>query len=228
MQLPSDILKNTEAALALLSGALGLLGLLLCLAGLGASFLFIQGAQQAVLPQIDSAISSVSDVQQTINYAASGAESGKVAVGNLSGAFAAYADSSNGLSDTLAGISAIPVIGADPKISDAAMKMRVASAQFAGAAQSLNATSAAVGSAASSLRKTSDGLSGAKQTLADAKNALGAAFGALYLVAIAGALCMAALFGSVCLLSVSVLLSHYPRFFDSKEGEGKKAGEKKA
>jgi hypothetical protein len=219
MQLPKDILKNTEAALALLSGALGLLGLLLCLAFLVSSLLFTQSLEKAVVPQLDVAMASVSDFEQTMGYAAGGADSGRAAIANLSAAFASYANSSSDLSDTLSGISAIPLIGSDPKISSAAAKMREASAQFAGASGSLNSSAASASSAAASLRKAGQDIGSARQSIADAREALRSAFGALYLSEAALSLSLAALFGSVCLLSASVLLSHYPRLFDGKNAQ---------
>ncbi len=218
MQLPEGILENTEAALALLAAGLSAAGLLLCLAAYAALFLSLQSAEKAILPQFDSASAALSDAQQVVSSAAESAGFASLAVGNVSSALYEYADASRGLSDSLGAIASNPLFSLDPSIASSASKMEQASDFFSGAASSLNSSASGAASAASSVRKLSDDLSSAKNSLEGSRSGLQSAFGALNLAALLAAICICALFSAVLSLSVSVLLSHYPRMF----GGGKK------
>jgi hypothetical protein len=225
MPVPPNLLKNTEAALAFFAAVLAAGGLLLSAAAALSVFLFANGLQSSVGPQIDSAANAVSDMQGLLGSAQASAGSASAGLEYVSVALQSYSESSGGIADSLSSISAIPPFSLDTRLSTAASKLKDASAQFQNASQSLNESSSSLLSAVSGLNRTSGDLGSAEQSLRSAQADFAGAVGMLKIASVAGGLALVVLFGSVLLLSLSILLSHYPRFFAGKESGG--PGQKK-
>ena len=214
MHLPSGILKNTEAALALLALCMGAVGLLLCTAGYFSFFFFLQNLDAAVVPQIDSTVNALSNLQPAVASVSESAETASAAIGPLSGALASYSASSGEVSDTLTSLSMVPPFSLDKRVPASATKLREASRLFSNASQILNSSATSAISAALSIKKTSEDLDSARQSLLGAKAGFKSAVGMLQIGALAAYLALLALFSSVLLISASMLLSHYPRLFE--------------
>ncbi len=218
MQLPPDVMKNTAAFLALVAGALACAGLALTLLSYAAFFFFVQGIDSTVSPQLDTAVSAISNTQSTLASAADSAGSASGAISNGTLALYSYADATDGISSTLSSIAQNPLISLDPQIGTSAAQLRNASVFLREAAQSLNRTSGSAGSAAASLKKVSLDAADAKKSVSAAKEGFKAALGTLTIAGFLATLCFLALFSSVGLLSVSMLLSHYPDLLSKKDG----------
>ncbi len=214
----SEILKNSQAALALFSSVLAVGGLLLCIAGYVLVFLSIGRLDNAISPQIDAASSAVGDTQALLSSAEQSALSASQGLGEVSSALSAYSESTKGMGDSLAGVAAVPPFSLDSRLSTAAGKLREASNLFANASQSLNNSAGSVVNATQSLKKTADDLGEAKKSLGQAREGFKGTVGMLHIASLSAALALSALFSSVLLLSLSVLLQHYPRFFKKKDG----------
>ena len=211
------MLQNTSAALAALSAALAAFGML-C-AALLCFFLFssLASLDSAISPQLDLAISAASDFQSVASSASQSAESATGAINALSGALASYADSSKDVGDSLSAVAAIPPFSLDSRFSSAASSLRASSVQFANASAQMNETAWGAAGATGALKKSSEDLASAKGSLEGAKFFFKSAIGSLQLASIALFLALEALFSSVLLVSVSVLLTHYPRLFAQKK-----------
>lgn len=213
-----EILKNAQAALALFSSVLAFGGLLLCAAGYAAVFLSISQLDNAISPQIDAASAAIGDTQALLSSAEQSASSASQGLSEVSSALSAYSESTKGMGDSLAGVASVPPFSLDSRLSAAAAKLQDASALFANASQSLNSSAISVLNATQSLKKTADDLGEAKKSLGQAKEGFKGSVGMLHIASLSAALALSALFSSVLLLSVSMLLPHYPRFFKKKDG----------
>jgi len=219
MELPKGILQNTEAALALFSAFLAIGGIALCLGAYAAFFLFTQNLDLTVSAQIDAYSAVILDAKQAVLSTAAGTASANGAISNISNALGAYSESAKGMGDSLATVGAIPPFSLDSRISSSAAKLREASGYFSGAASSLNSSSLQIGSAGDSLKKMALDLDGAGNSLSEAKQGFKSALSALNVATLVGTLALCALFSANLLLALSMLLSHYPRFFDKKESK---------
>lgn len=216
-------MKNTAAFLAVVAGALACAGLALTILSYLAFFFFIQGIDAIVSPQLDAASSAISNTQSMLAGAADSAASASGAISNGTLALFSYADATDGIGNTLSSIAQSPLFSLDPQVATSAQKLRDASAFLRGAAVSLNQTSGSAGSAAASLRKVSLDASNAKAAIGQAKDGFKGALGMLSIAGFLAMLCSLALYSSVGLLSLSMLLSHYPDLLAKKEDAGAQA-----
>ncbi|VVC00220.1 Uncharacterised protein [uncultured archaeon] len=221
MQLPEGLLSKTEAALAFFAGALAVAGLVFTLVLYVSLYSFIQAADAAVSPQIDVAIASVSDAQQVASFTADSADSAVGSLSNFSSALFSYSNASGSLGDSISGIAAVPPFSLDPRVASSAASMRQASAYFADAGKSLNASASSAVNASVSIRKAGSDLSLASSSLEAARSSFKGAIGALHLAAMAVCLALLCLFSSVILLSLSIMLSNYPKLFSGEGGAQK-------
>ncbi len=219
----SEILKNSSAGLAALSAVLAACGLLLSAACYVALFLTINSLDSAISPQIEAAASAVADTELLLSSASQSAGSASRGLSEVSGALAAYSESTKGIGDSLGSVSSIPPFSLDSRLSTAAAKLRDASSLFANASQSLSSSAGSIVNATQSLNKTADDLGSAKKSLEQARSGFRGAIGTLHIAAFVGGLALAALFSSVLLLSASALLPHYPRLLQKQvqESDGK-------
>ena len=74
------------------------------------------------------------------------------------------------------------------------------------------------------LRSTSNDLDAASLRIGEAQSSFRSAMGLLHLAAMAGCLSLLALFSSVLFLSISVLLSYYPKLFSSGKKDAGQSG----
>ena len=216
---PKNWLESTETVLAALAAAVAACGLLLCGVAYFAVFLFLQNADSAVSPQIDSAEIAVANLQTIVAAAAQGAGNASGAVASLSGALADYSAASTNFSNSASDIAKVPPFSLDGRFAAAASSMKQASVHFADAAAAANATADSAFAASAGVEKAATDLEAAKSSIRQARQSFKDALGALHLAALAGFLSLSALFTSVMLLSGSVLLTHYPKFFDRGEKE---------
>ena len=220
---PQNWLENTETLLAALAAVAAACGLLLCGVSYFAVFLFLQNADSMVSPQIDAAGTAVANVQSVASAAAQSAGNASGAIVSMSAALAAYSSASANFSNSVSDIAKVPPFSLDGRFAAAGSSMKQASAYFADAAAEANATAGSALDASAGVEKTAEDLDAAKTSIAQAKQNFKDALGALNMAALAGFLALAALFSSVMLLSGSVLLTHYVRFF---EKGGKKQEQK--
>lgn len=214
MRIPSDFLSNTQAALAALSALLSIGGLLFTI--IFGFFLVsaLASIDSAISPPLDSAIAASGNLHDMALSAAASAESATGAINALSSALASYADSSKDVGDSISALAAVPPFSLDSRFSSAAASLKASSQQFSNASAQMNATAWGAAGATEALRKTADDIGSAKGSLEGAKFFFKSAIGSLQIAAIALFLALEALFSSVLLLSVSILLSHYPRLFE--------------
>ncbi len=218
--IPQNLIANTEAALAALSAALAAAGLLLCAVAYFGVFLFLQNADSALSPQIDSAQAALGDAQAVVFSASQAAEPAVETMAAVEGALFAYSSASRNVSDSLADISKVPPFSLDARIASSAASMRRASDYFAEAAKSANSSAKAASTAIADIRKASADLDSASSSLTQSEKSFKDAIGSLHLGALAGFFALSALFSSVMMLSASMLLTHYPRVFEKNDGEG--------
>jgi len=226
MGIPQNLLENTEAALAVFAALLAACGLLACGAAYFFVFLFLQNADGMVSPQIDSAETALGNVQATMASAAESTQSASEGIASLSSALASYSSASKNISDSISDISKVPPFSLDSRFSSSAASLKMASAYFADAAKSVNATAEAANGTFAGVKKTAADLDSAKSSLQSARKSFKDALGALHLAALAGFFSLGALFSSVMLLSSSVLLSHYPRFFEANPSHAERSNKK--
>ncbi|GEM_PF-1127028 len=217
MQIPDNILKNTEAALALLASAMALSGMLLAWVVYAAVFFSLQDIESAFLPQIDLAISAVQNTQSIILSASQSAGSASQGIESLASALSSYSSSTKSIAGSLSAIAAIPPFSLDSSISSAAQELDNAAGLFSNASGSISDAGNSLLTASSALQQTTDDLEAAKTSLRSAKTGLKSAIGTLHLAAFAASASLSALFFSVILVSLSILLSHYPRLFEKKQ-----------
>jgi hypothetical protein len=214
------IIANTEAALAALSAALAAAGLLLCAVSYFGFFLFLQNADSAISPQIDSAEAALGNAQAVVFSVSQSAEPAAGAIASAGSALAAYSSASRNISDSLSDISKVPPFSLDARIASSAASMRQASTYFADAAASVNSSAVSAASAAAAVKKASSDLEAARAALGASKKSFKDAIGSLHLASLAGFFALSALFSSVMMLAASVLLTHYPLIFGGKDAEG--------
>ncbi len=191
-------------------------------------FLFIGSIDSSISPQIDSASAAVGDMRIILSSAEKSSSSASIGLGEISGALAAYSESAKGMGDSLAGVAGVPPFSLDSRLSTSAAKLKEASSLFASASGSLNNSAGSILNATQSLKGTSDDLGKAASSLKQAKVSFKGALSMLHIAALVGALALATLFSSVLLLSVSILLQHYPRLFKKKDsGEDAEGEEEK-
>ncbi len=214
------MMKNTAAFFALVAGALACAGLVLTLLSYVAVYFFLQGVDSMVSPQIDTLSAAVSDSQQTVSDAADAAGSASVAIANITHSLSAYAGASDSIGATLSSFSQNQLLSAlAPQIADSVSKLNDASSSMREAATALNSTSASAGAAAASLHSAASTMETAKESMAQAKQGFKSALGMLSIAAMMMALCGISLFSSVGLLSLSLLISHYPDLLSKKPAE---------
>ena len=214
------MMKNTAAFLALVAGILACAGLALTLLSYAAFFFFMQGIDNMVSPQIDSLSATVVDAQQTVSSASDAAGAASGALANLSVSLVNYAGAGDSIGATISSVSQNALLSAvAPQLAGSAAKLSDASLAMRGAAEQFNATSGSAGAASSSLRQASNDLSSASASMAQAKEGFKSALGMLGIAGLLVMLCGLALFSSVGLVSVSMLLSHYPDFFSKKDAQ---------
>jgi hypothetical protein len=219
MRIPPDIIRNTEALLALLSSVVALCGLALTMAIYIGLYLSIRSADAAVSPQLDSAFTAISDSRETLSSLSQAANLSSQGIGDASLSLSYYSDSTRNISDSLSNIAAVPPFSLDSRLSSAAKSLKQSSASFSNAAASFAGASSAAGNATASLAQAGEDLSGMAYSLDTARREFRNTMFMLNAVALAAALALALLFSSVLMVSVSILLSHYPRFFEKKQPE---------
>ena len=217
-----NLLENGEAALAALSAVLSAAGLLLCIAAYAFVFLSLQSADSTVSQQIDSVSLTVGDAQSVVAAAALSAQNASGAISSFSAAIAAYSQATANTSSSMGDIARVAPFSLDNRFSSAAASMGQASGYFADAAVSANASAGSAQDAASAMQKAALDLQSARAAVGSAKEGFRNAIGMLQLAALGGALALCALFSSVLALSLSVLLTHYPRLFERKTEHGEK------
>ncbi|MEM4634249.1 MAG: hypothetical protein QW275_03785 [Candidatus Anstonellaceae archaeon] len=198
-------LSNPKAALALIAGALGALGILVSLISLAASLFSTSIMERIVLQQISSFEASAYDLEQLALRSAQAADEGSSAMSDLSEAFELYANSSEGIADSISAIGSLPLVGSK-KLSDSAFAMRNASDIFSNASLHLKQSSASISEASFLIKKSAKDINSARSLLGDSAKEIKNAFLALYVAEVFAALALCALFFSVCLLSASILL----------------------
>jgi len=212
-------MKNTAVLFSLAALALACAGLVLTLLAYAAFFLFVQGIGASAYPSLDAAALSIGDAQQTLSYSADVAGVAPGAIANLTIAVSSYADATDGIGNLLSSIAQNPLLSLDTQLSSSVSQLRTASSALRGASQSLNSSSGSAASAVASLRKASSDMNEARNSVLQAKGSFSSALGMLNIAGFLLALVAVALFSSTGMLSVSVLLSHYPDLF-SKKAEG--------
>jgi len=120
-------------------------------------------------------------------------------------------------SASMGAIAKVAPFSLDNRFSSAADGMEQAAGYFAGAAASANASAGAAQDAAAAMQTAAADLQSAKTAVDSAKESFRSAMNMMQLAALGGALALCALFSSVLLLSLSVLLTHYPRLFERKQ-----------
>ena len=216
IQVPSDILENSEAALALFAAIICIAGMALCAVAYIAFFMAMQNADSAISPQFDSAYALVSDTQAILISASNSTQSLSDALSYMSNATGSYSTSASGISDSLSGLAKVPPFSLDTKFASAVAGVKNASAYFASASSSMNASAASAVGISASLEQATYDLGQAAQSISAAKASFKGAILALDAAALFACIAMAAFFSSVILVSVSILLSHYPRLFGAK------------
>jgi uncharacterized membrane protein YciS (DUF1049 family) len=211
-----NLLEDGEAALAALSALLSAAGLVLCVAAYAFVFLSLQSANSTVSQQIDAASLAASDAQAIAASAALSAQNASGAISSFSAAIAAFAQATANTSASMSDIAKVAPFSLDNRFTSAAAGMGQAAEYFTEAAASANASAGSAQDAASTLQQESLDLQTAKTAVDSAKEGFTNAIGMLQLAALGGALAICALFSSVLLLSLSVLLSHYPTLFGKK------------
>ncbi len=198
---------NAQSALSALAMLVAIAGIGICAASYLAFFFFLQNAQAALLPQVDSAIGTMDNLQAVALPSAQSASNASAALASASEALEKYAQVSANLSSSLSSIAAVPPFSLDARFQSAASGMQQASAGFAAAGQGMNSTASSVSEAAAAARRVSEGISSAKDKLSAAKSSLQSAFFMLNAAALAALLSLGALFSSVILASASSLVS---------------------
>jgi hypothetical protein len=226
MQLPPDMMKNTAAFLAFIAGALAGVGLALTLLSYVAFYFLVQGVDGVITAQFDPLLASVTDAQQTVSSAADAASFASGGLSNLSISFSTYADASDSIGTALSAFTQNPLLATlAPQITASVTKLNDASSSMRGAAAEFNSTAGSTGSASASLRQASIDISSAKTAMAQAKEGVKSALGMLSIMGFLAMLCALCLFSSVGLVSISMLLSHYPDLFAKKDGAQQPAQE---
>ena len=212
-----NLLENGEAALAALAALLSAAGLVLSIAAYAFVFLSLQSADSTVSQQIDAASLAVGDAHAIAASAALSAQNASSAISSFSSAIAAYAQATANASSSMGDIAKVAPFSLDNRFSSAAAGMGQAAGYFADAAASANASAGSAQDAASEMQTASLDLQSARTAVDSAKEGFSNAIGMLQLAALGGALAACALFSSVLLLSLSVLMTHYPRLFRKKQ-----------
>lgn len=219
MRMPEGVLQNTAAAFALFSLLLSLSGMAACIALYASSYVALSSIDAVLTPQFDSAESALFGASAAISSAAGSSSQAASAISSVSSALQSYSDSTSELSLSLSGLASVPPFSLDPKIASAAASMSQASQQFANASQSASQMSASAESALTSFQGVADDVGRAASNLSDAKRNFKSALSSLSWLSLIFCLCLAALFSSVALLSLSMLLSHYPNMLERAEKE---------
>jgi hypothetical protein len=184
-----------------------------------AFYFLVQGVDGVITSQFDPLLASVTDAQQTVSNTADAAGFASGALSNLSVSLSSYADASDSISSTLSAFTQNPLLATlAPQITGSVAKLGEASVSMRGASAEFNATASSTSSASSSLRQASLDLSNAKNAMAQAKEGVKSALGMLSIMGLLAMLCALCLFSSVGLVSISMLLSHYPDLFAKKDG----------
>lgn len=217
IQIPPDILENTQAVLAVLAMAISIAGMLLCLGAYAAFFISMQNIDATVSPQFDSAYLLISGSQSAILSASNSSESLAAAMLYISNGTAAYSQSTSSLSDSLSAVSKVPPFSLDTKFASAVASMDSASASFAQASASMNESAASAAGISATLGEATYNLGQAGQSIAAAKESFKSAILMADIAGLFGCIALVAFFSGVIFTSLSILLSHYPRLFGKKQ-----------
>jgi hypothetical protein len=217
MRVPKDMMANTATVLALFAIILSLFGIAASLALYASSYMALGSVDAALSPQFNSAKAALLSASEAISYAANSSEYGYDALNSVSGAFLSYSDSTKALSSSLDGIASIPPFSLDPNLAAAASSMQTASSQFSNASQSAVKMAGLARSASSSMQGTATDVSNAASQLEGAKRNFKSTLSAIGMLSFFFCLCLLALFSSVILVSLSLLLSHYPDLLDKEK-----------
>ena len=217
MRIPPDIMENTAAAFALAAFFLSLSGIVASLLVYAASYMALSSIDSALSPQFESAESALSDASASFSLAANSSAYAYDAINSVSEALQSYSDSTSSLSSSLSDISLIPPFSLDARLSSAAGDLKQASWQFANASRSASEMASSAKSAAASVQGITNDLDTAAAKISDAKRNFHSSISSISLLALLFSACLLALFSSVALVSLSVMLSHYPNMLARAE-----------
>lgn len=219
--MPADILKNTEAFLALLSALLCVAGVFLTLTLYAALYLSIGYVESSIIPQIDSAQAALLSASDSVSAVANSTSTASQSLVSLSDSFIHYSDSAKNISESLNSISAVPPFSLDARFASAAKSFRVGTFYFQNASTALKQAAHSASGASAAIKGTRDDIDAAQSSLSTTKNGLKNAFFMLNIAAIIVTLSLLLLFFSVLSVSFSILLSHYPRLLEKGERQEK-------
>lgn len=223
MKVPQNMMKNTSVVLAMSAAVLSAAGLVLALLSYTAFFIFLQGIDSSVSPQMDLASRTSLDARQALLDSAAATGSASGAIRNATLALSSLADSTDGMRSTISQLSQATFIPGSAQLAASAASLQNSSAYFRNASQALSGMSSSTDAASVSLTSLAADLEGASGSIKDAKQGFRDALSMLSLAGLFAAICVCGLFSSTFLLSLSVLLSHYPDFFSDEEGTVGKA-----
>ena len=216
IEIPPDILENSEAALALFATIICLTGIAICIIAYVAFFTAMQNVSTAVSPQFDSIYTVISDTQGMLIQASNSTQSLSDAMQNLSLATSAYSTSTSGISNSLSAIAKVPPFSLNTQFTSSVATLQGASADFAGAAASMNSSASEAQNISDAFQTAIFDVGQAGQTVSGAKASFDSAVLTMDIAGLFACIAMIAFFLSVILVSVSILLSHYPRLFGAK------------
>jgi len=227
MRIPPDLMANTATALAFVAFVLSFAGAAACVVLYASAYMALGSIDATVSPQFDSAEAALSDASASLYLAANSSAYASDALSSVSGALQSYSDSTSALSSSLDGVASIPPFSLEPRLQAAAGDMRQASLQFANASQSAAQMSISAKSAVLSVESIASSMGSAASKMSEAKRNYHSAMSGISLMALIFCLCLLALFSSVALVSLSLMLSHYPDLLKRAEASAAASQQKK-
>ena len=210
-------MENTAAAFALFAFFLSLSGIVASLAVYAASYMALSSMDATLSPQFESAESALTGASISFSLAANSSAHAYSALNSLSEAFQSYSDSTSSLSSSLSDISSIPPFSLDARLTSASGDLRQASQQFANASRSASQMASSAQSASASVQSLANDIDTAASKISEAKLNFHSSLSGIGLLSLLFSICLLALFSSVMLVSLSVLLSHYPNMLKRAE-----------
>jgi len=217
MRIPPGILENTAAAFALVAFLLSLAGMAASLAVYAASYMALSSVDATVTPQFESAESALSDASESISLAANSSAYAYDAIGSVSYALQEYSNSTAALSSSMSDLASIPPFSLDARFQSASGGLGQASLHFANASASASQMAFSAQAAAASVQGVADDLDASASNLSESKRSFRASLSAIGWLSLLFSLCLLALFSSVALVSLSVMLSHYPNMLSRSQ-----------
>ncbi len=222
MRIPPELLENTATALALAAFLLSIAGLAASLLLYAFAYMAIGSIDASLSPQFDSAEAALLSASEAASGAAGASTQASESIASVADALQSYSSSTDALSSSLEGLASLPLLSIDPGIQEAAAEMGQASQHFANASQSALEMSGSAQATVLSVQEIAEDLEAASYQMPESKRSFKSALSSAGLMALVGWLCLTALFSSVALLSLSMMLSHYPNMLSRAEAATEK------